>query len=482
MAGRHAFASQLLKVTAALSAPAAIALIVFVVRGDLDLAEALLAAAACAAATGALLYRLFGDIAAINAYAEDMISTGRAVLPRLRHPHLLAETVAAVGRVRETWERRRRELERAATSTETVLQHLPDPLIMLSADGQVVRTTTEARKLLGADLGGDDLPALLRDPGIVGAVERVGRGADDEDVEISLHVPFERAFRARVVRLPRPTADGTAIVMALHDVTEIKRTEQTRVDFVANASHELRTPLAVLLGCAKTLRGAAKDDADAQARFLAMMESQAERMTRLVEDLLSLSRIELREHEAPRGRVDAERLVRHVADALQFPAEARGMRIDIAAEGAIPPVVGEESELAQLVQNLIDNAIKYGRENTAVDIRIAAAGGDAPVKLAGPAVGISVGDHGEGIPEHHIPRLTERFYRVDTGRSRELGGTGLGLAIVKHVLNRHRGALHVESELGRGSTFTVYLPAVPERGAAGARQPPAGEGAEGAAE
>jgi two-component system phosphate regulon sensor histidine kinase PhoR len=458
MAGRWALVSQLAKMTAALSSPIVAALIAFVLAGRLDSSEAAGAAIACVAGVAVLLYRMIADVAAIQGYAEELISTGRAVLPRLRHPYLLAETVAAIGGLRETWERRRRDLERTAISTEAVLQHVPDPLIMLDSQGQVVRTTTEARRLLGGALGGDDLPALLRDPDIVEAVERVGRGGADEEVEIALHVPYERAFRAKVVRLPRPTADGTAVVMALHDVTEIKMTEQTRADFVANASHELRTPLAVLLGCVKTLRGAGRDDPEAQTRFLAMMEGQAERMTRLVDDLLSLSRIELREHEAPRGRVDMEAVVGHVADALQFPAESRGMRIEVDAERDLPPVTGEETELTQLVQNLVDNAIKYGRANTPIRVRIAAAEESLPDKVAGPALCIAVSDQGEGIPEEHIPRLTERFYRVDTGRSRELGGTGLGLAIVKHVLNRHRGALQVESELGRGSTFAVYLP------------------------
>jgi two-component system phosphate regulon sensor histidine kinase PhoR len=451
---------QLAKMTAALSAPIIAALIAFVLVGRLDWGEAIGAAIACVAGIAVLLYRMIADFTAIDEYAKELISTGRAVLPKLRHPHILAEAVAALGELREAWERRRRELERTAVSTEAVLQHVPDPLIMLDRHGQVVRTTTEARRLLGGAMGGDDLPALLRDPNIVEAVERVGRGGVDEEVEIELHVPFERAFRAKVVRLPRPTADGTAVVMALHDVTEIKLTEQTRVDFVANASHELRTPLAVLLGCVKTLRGAGRDDPEAQARFLAMMEGQAERMTRLVDDLLSLSRIELREHETPRGRVDMASVVGHVADALQFPAESRGMRIEVEAEPNLPRVTGEESELTQLVQNLVDNAIKYGRANTPVRVRVAVAG-TPPVKVAGATVAVAVSDQGEGIPEEHIPRLTERFYRVDTGRSRELGGTGLGLAIVKHVLNRHRGAMHVESEIGRGSTFTVYLPIAP---------------------
>jgi two-component system phosphate regulon sensor histidine kinase PhoR len=458
MTGRWAFYGQLVKFSAALTAPGAIALVFFVFMGRLTLGEALLAAAGCGLAVGLVLNRLFDDLAGISAFVEEAITSGRGNLPKLRHPHLLADAIAAVGRMREGWEKRQRDLERSALSTEAVLQHVPDPLIMLNAEGQVIRTTREARRLLSADAGSGDLPALLRDPGVFEAIERVGRGGDDEEVEIALRVPYERTFRARIVRLPRPTADGIAIVMALLDVTEIKRTEQMRADFAANASHELRTPLAVLLGCVKTLRGAGKDDPEAQTRFLAMMETQAERMTRLVEDLLSLSRIELNEHEAPRGRVDLDRVVRHVADALQFPAEARRMKIEIEAERGLPLVAGDETELTQLVQNLVDNAIKYGREASPIRISVAHAVADLPGRVSSPAIAVAVADQGEGIPEEHIPRLTERFYRVDTGRSRELGGTGLGLAIVKHILNRHRGVLHVESRLGQGSTFTVYLP------------------------
>jgi two-component system phosphate regulon sensor histidine kinase PhoR len=248
-----------------------------------------------------------------------------------------------------------------------------------------------------------------------------------------------------------------------------------RADFVANASHELRTPLATLLGFVETLRGPARDDAAARERFLAIMHEQTQRMARLVADLLSLSRIELNEHTPPIGRVLLGEVVRTIIDSLELKAADKRMAIVVDAPPPggeapirlddLPPVSGDDDELSQVFQNLIDNAIKYGRTDST--IRIASwlvaprATADAALpapRLDQPAVAIAVMDEGEGIAREHVPRLTERFYRIDTARSRALGGTGLGLAIVKHILNRHRGALDIDSMVGQGSTFTVYLP------------------------
>jgi two-component system phosphate regulon sensor histidine kinase PhoR len=262
-----------------------------------------------------------------------------------------------------------------------------------------------------------------------------------------------------LARLDPPSLDGAVVVLSLHDITQLKRAEQMRADFIANASHELRTPLTTLTGFIETLRGPAREDAEARERFLAIMHEQAARMTRLVEDLLSLSRIELNEHVMPRGSIPLGPLLGHLADTLELRAGARGMRIRLDLPPDLPDVMGDRDELAQLFQNLLDNAIKYGRAGS--DISVAATtgvgpphGGDAG---GGAFVSIAVRDQGEGIAREHLPRLTERFYRVDTARSREMGGTGLGLAIVKHILNRHRGFLDIESALGAGSVFTVFL-------------------------
>jgi two-component system phosphate regulon sensor histidine kinase PhoR len=248
----------------------------------------------------------------------------------------------------------------------------------------------------------------------------------------------------------------------LVDLTTVKRAEEMRADFAANASHELKTPLSAIIGFIETLRGPARDDPKAQDRFLGMMAAQAERMARLVNDLLALSSIELVEHAPPTTPVALGTIVRSTAQALEMRATARHMRISLAIDDSLPPVPGDSEQLAQLIQNLLDNAIKYGAAGSEIAVHLALS--DAPTGMAGggKAAALSVTDHGDGIPPEHIPRLTERFYRVDSARSREAGGTGLGLAIVKHILGRHRGYLKVDSTVGVGSTFTVYLPAKSE--------------------
>jgi two-component system phosphate regulon sensor histidine kinase PhoR len=309
------------------------------------------------------------------------------------------------------------------------------------------------------------------------------RGEGRHTAEFMLALPVERHLTARIAPIgQRSPAGGSggmaaattaardpgvaAAVLTLHDITGAKRTEQMRADFVANASHELRTPLATLIGFIETLRGPARDDPAAQDRFLGIMQQQASRMARLVDDLLSLSRIEMNEHQPPTGRVALGPLLRGVADTLELRAAARDMHVVLTMPGSgeLPPVQGEADELAQVFQNLIDNAIKYGRPGTPIEVtarvadrRAGPVAASTAAAAAQPAVAVSVRDHGDGIPREHLPRLTERFYRIDTARSREMGGTGLGLAIVKHIVNRHRGHLEIESEVGRGSVFTVYL-------------------------
>jgi len=253
------------------------------------------------------------------------------------------------------------------------------------------------------------------------------------------------------------------LVITLFDVTEIKKVQKMRTDFVANASHELRTPLSVLSGSIKTLQGPARGDLEGQAKFLAMMEQHTTRMTRLIDDLLSLSRIELSASMVPEGTVDVYSVLSNIVVMLEVPAARRNIRLELEPGLGIRHITGDEVEISQLFQNLIDNAIKYSNENTTVHVRLretlrpASSGGRAEIQY----VEVSVTDEGAGIAAEHIPRLTERFYRVDTARSREMGGTGLGLAIVKHIVGRHRGILDIHSVEGEGTTFTVFLPVSP---------------------
>jgi two-component system, OmpR family, phosphate regulon sensor histidine kinase PhoR len=334
-----------------------------------------------------------------------------------------------------------------------------------------VRANPASADFVGAVAEPRDLAAALRNPALLTAADAVLRGEPAQSVQFAVSVPIPRQLEARFARIPRSEAaalDGAAAVLTLHDVTALRRAEQMRADFIANAGHELKTPLATLIGFIETLLGPAKDDPEARERFLSIMRVEAQRMARLVDDLRSLTRIEQSEHVPPSGRVVLGPLIQHVAAAMELRAGERGMRIRLDLAPDMPEVQGERDELAQLFQNLLDNAIKYGRPQSEIVVT-----GETGTAAPGPLVAVAVTDHGEGIPAEHLPRLTERFYRVDTGRSRELGGTGLGLAIVKHIVNRHRGRLEISSSLGVGSTFTVWLPAAAAGAESGSRDAPA---------
>ncbi len=256
-----------------------------------------------------------------------------------------------------------------------------------------------------------------------------------------------------------PLADGGDALVVLSDRSRERVVERMRADFVANVSHELRTPLASLIGFVETLQGPAADDPPAQQRFLAIMAEQGARMNRLIDDLLSLSRIELTEHQPPLEPLDLTQLVQRMVAGFEPRLAERRVQLAVRIEDALPVVAGDADQMAQVLQNLLDNGLKYGRDDGVLTLAVTMAPqGDRWPSRRG--VVLSVGDQGAGIPREHLPRLTERFYRVDKGRSRAVGGTGLGLAIVKHIVNRHRGQLLIESEEGKGTTVHVWLPVV----------------------
>jgi len=343
-------------------------------------------------------------------------------------------------------------------SAREIFERLPDPFLLLDGSGRVIFANAAMNAVLGMEAQKKHVSAVLRTPVVLQAVERTQMDGEPSSVEFSFHVPVERNFRAHVMRtahLPYLSA------LLFHDLTAMKRAEESRADFIANASHELRTPLAALSGFIETLKGHARDDEKAREKFLDIMGVEAGRMRRLIDDLLSLTRIELNEHVPPAGEADLASVVRDAAAALSPLAEADKVTIAIEIAPDLPKVVGERDELIQLFQNLIINAIKYGKEGGHVWVALGPASATQQGRGAGATmVSASVRDDGEGIPRAAIPRLTERFYRVDVKRSRERGGTGLGLAIVKHIVNRHQGRLLIESQPGQGSTFTVLLPAV----------------------
>jgi two-component system, OmpR family, phosphate regulon sensor histidine kinase PhoR len=365
----------------------------------------------------------------------------------------------AAVRLARGWRLRALRAEAGLDAADAVFAAIPDPQILLDAQRRVIRANPAAGEFVGVVVEASDLAALLRNPTVLAAADAVLAGGPARIVDFTLSLPVERVMQARIARVEGVSRDGIAAIVTLHDITALKLAEQMRADFVANAGHELKTPLASLVGFIETLLGAARDDPAARERFLGIMRGEAGRMTRLVDDLLSLSRIELNEHVAPTSAVTLSLLIEQVADALELRAAERGMRLDLVLPDNLPDVQGDEDELAQVFQNLIDNAIKYGKPHSAITVSASAGG---PPSAAAGSVRVAVTDRGDGIPSEHLPRLTERFYRVDTARSREMGGTGLGLAIVKHILNRHRGRLEISSILGSGSTFTVWLRAAAE--------------------
>ena len=345
--------------------------------------------------------------------------------------------------------------ERANDPLRTILGGLPDPVIALDREGRVLALNEPARALAPALRLGEPVLLTLRMPELNEAVGRAFVQAEAQTIEYSERVPTDRWFQAVAMPVKRApdAAKPDLVLLTFRDLTTARRVDEMRADFVANASHELRTPLSALSGFIDTLQGPARDDPKAQERFLAIMQQQAARMARLIEDLLSLSRIELNAHRRPEKPVDLVPIIRQVTDGLQTLAHDRSVGLNVEAANAAT-VLGDRDELVSLFENLVENAIKYGATGKRVDIKLAPVKGEE----GEPEVRISVRDYGPGIAPEHLPRLTERFYRVSVRESRDQGGTGLGLALVKHILNRHRGRLTIESTPGSGATFTVHLP------------------------
>ena len=373
--------------------------------------------------------------------ADEPIARGAPSLPGTQRVAAELERLARRGAARSAL------IEQLRRADGTVMERLPDPSIVLGEDRSVRRANSAARAAFG-----EEMPAVLRHPELRAAIDRAFATGAPQRAEIALPVPVPRDVWAAVVPLDPPIADGGRAVVVLSDRTRERAVERMRADFVANVSHELRTPLASLIGFIETLRGPAADDPEAQQRFLGIMGEQAARMNRLIDDLLSLSRIELSEHQPPSDTVELSPLIRRLVAAFEPRLDERSVTLDLRMPDDVPPVIGDADQLTQVLQNLLDNAVKYGREGGVVRL-------DVGLGRSGRAgVVITVTDQGQGIPREHLPRLTERFYRVNAGRSRATGGTGLGLAIVKHIVNRHRGQLSIESEEGIGTTVTVWLP------------------------
>ncbi|WMS44208.1 ATP-binding protein [Acuticoccus sp. MNP-M23] len=345
-----------------------------------------------------------------------------------------------------------------SADAQAILDAMPDACIVLTGERTVVWANAAAREQFGDFEPGTPFSFTMRVPELLRALEKASRHGLSERARWSVRVPTGRWYEAFVTPFPFASAPKDAIAIFVRDLTEQERLDRMREDFVANASHELRTPLAALTGFIETLQGPARDDPAAREQFLDIMRQQAERMKRLTDALLSLSRIEMRAHVRPSDKVDLAASVRSAVEFTRTMAREDSVTLELSIEEAPLFVRGDGDELVQLIGNLIENAIKYGGKGKRVLISVA-----REPAGRGEAACVSVEDFGIGIAPEHVPRLTERFYRVDVEASRARRGTGLGLAIVKHIVARHRGRLTVRSELGAGSTFAVKIPIFTER-------------------
>ncbi len=353
----------------------------------------------------------------------------------------------------------KREGPLSRLSGERLADFLPDPLVLFDTDGTILYVNHAAREAFPPLARDASLYLCFRSPEMHSLIQGIIADGQARSSDYLERLPFERWYRASVMTFETAKGEADCFILIFRDQTELRRIDRMRSDFIANASHELRTPLASLRGFIETLQGPARDDAAARERFLGIMQTQADRMSRLIDDLLSLSRLEMKAAIPVKERIDIGQVLSHVVETLAPMASGVGVTIEWTKPDHPVWLPGDKDELIQVFQNLIENACKYGQAGKRVIVSLDEQGGEAASTTADALRGfsVSVEDFGPGIPAEHLPRLTERFYRVDVDSSRAHKGTGLGLAIVKHILTRHRGRLIVRSQLGRGAIFTVVF-------------------------
>jgi len=398
---------------------------------------------AAALALGALV--VFDELLPFRAAAVFLCIAAAALVPWRLHSTVVArEDVRGANPVE-------------APAVSALVAGMPDPAVLLDRAGRVIHLNVAAAQLAPALRKNELAQFALRSPEIITALREAIATTEPRRATYLDHVPVDRWTELVITPVPVPTAFGgtdKCMLMTFHDLTPLRRVEEMRADFVANASHELRTPLAALSGFIDTLQGPAKDDVKARERFLGIMHTQANRMARLIDDLLSLSRVELSAHVRPDTSVDLIPIIRQVADGLEPLARERQVVVETNLPEAPVAIPGDREELLRLFENLIENALKYGASGGRIIVSLASAiSGEGT-----PEIRVMVRDFGPGIAPEHLPRLTERFYRVDVGDSRSQGGTGLGLSLVKHILSRHHGRLLIESVPKNGATFTACFP------------------------
>lgn len=450
----------LLRVVLIVSGPALVVLSTLVLLQRIELLHFLLGYGFVLIASALLVHPILSNLQALTNYVRDIAQDKKPKAPDLGFLNISSNLSNSLVQLYRNWQHKKNQMESVITEREILVDTLPDILIMINNDQQIVRTNRAARSMFGQNLAGKPLKKILDSDVMLNAVTAVIEDLRGREIDFHLSLPEPRDMRAVIEHFPIASKGGISVIITLTDITQLKQIQKMRADFVANASHEIRTPLTSIAGLIETIQGPARDDAAAQKQFLTMMGEQAERMTNLISDLLSLSKIEMNAHVIPVDAVDIVQVIEKERGHFAWAAKNKNMQIILDMNDELPTVRGDENELRQVVHNLIGNAIKYGFSDSEVTVT-ARVTSDLPrdpnfIKLSRAMI-ITVRDQGEGIAKEHLPRLTERFYRVDSARARKVGGTGLGLAIVKHILLRHRGALHIDSVVGEGSSFHVYL-------------------------
>lgn len=436
------------------SLPTAIMLIILVMMGEVSPVSAVAGFAGVVTVTIILSLPFFVTLQSVTRYVREMADEKDfSELPRMTgKDDESALIVAAINRMRTIWLNKTERLEAQTLSDAAVLDSLPDPLLMLDEDGEVMGANMAARRILGFSVRGKKLADVIGDAALEQAAEHVVSAEEDKrTLEITLN---GRTYNAKLERLPAEAKAGAVAVLTLYDMTAQKQFEQMQADFVANASHELRTPLSILSGFVETLQSTARDDAEARDKFLGIMQTQAVRMSALIESLLSLSRLQMNANNKPSDAVDVPEILKNVKQMLDSKADKKNAVIALKLCAQPYRILGDAGELTQVFQNLTDNALKYGQDGGTVTLSCTVEGNNYLV---------SVHNTGDTIKPEALPHVFERFYRVAETKNKARG-TGLGLAIVAQIVKHHDGKITVESSAEAGTTFTVSLPFSPEVG------------------
>ncbi|MBQ8465839.1 MAG: PAS domain-containing protein [Alphaproteobacteria bacterium] len=447
-----------------LSLPIAFIFIFMVATGILSASLAVISYATCVIFNIIFLFPVTYELQQLKQYITQM-SKGTDVdaLSLALEENDSKEIINAVNAMHKFWSEKTDELEAQALSDTAVLDTLPDPLMMIDENGIILGANLAARSLFGKKIREKNIDKIINSNNFINAIQRIlNNESDSEALVFYLTKPIEQKLYAHIKKLPYVSKGNAIAVISIYDLTKATKIEKMQSDFVANASHELRTPLAIISGFIETLQTSAKNDQDARDKFLSIMKEQAEYMSALIENLLSLSKIELMQDNLPNQKVNLPKLLNDVAQALALRAKENSSDIQVFIDDELPEITADYNQIKQVIQNLTDNAIKYGTPNNDIIIKLEKADEipSAPnLKTeSGAAAAISITNKGPKISEEKLARLTERFYRMQEHKDKNIKGTGLGLAIAKQIIIRHRGNLTVKSNAYTGTTFTVYLP------------------------